>query len=372
VFVVGVGLHKYQFPTETPFVGLGIAAIREALGDAAVAWDRIETAYVGSTSIGMAAGPVMLKHLGATGLAVSQVENASASGSTALRMACMDVASGRSNVAIAIGVDKFGDGRRAANKDGVERLSPTAHVPAVRYALLADQYRRRYGIALETLAQVAVKNHGNAARNPYAQFRKPRTLDQVLQSSKIVGDLTQLQCCPRGDGAAAAIVMSEAGIAATGVNGARAIRVASSISNSERRAASDRRAVVEVVRDSAAAACAEAQINPKDLDLVELHDAFSVEELIYSEAMGLCGEGQGGDYLLAGASAIGGECAINASGGLLGMGHPLGPTGLGQVAEIVRQLRAEAGDRQHNGARTAMAHMIGLGTVAVAHVLTRN
>jgi len=370
VYVAGVGLHRYQFPTQTPYVQLGLAAVREALADAAVDWAAVESAYVGTGAIGMAAGRVMLRHLGSTGLAVQQVENASASSSTAFRLACLDVAGGASEIAIAIGVDKFGDGRRASSKDGLERLSPTALVPAVRYALLADHYRRRYHVQRETLAQVAVKNHGYAARNPYAQFRKSRTLEQVLASNPIAGDLTQLQCCPRGEGAAAAIVMSEAALARFDA-GKRAVRVLSSVATSERLGSPEVSSLIEIVRDSAAAACKDAGITPAQLDVVELHDAFSVEELLYTEAIGLCKEGQGGDYLLRGASAINGECAINPSGGLLGMGHPIGPTGVGQIAEIVRQLRGEAGERQHVGTRLALAHMIGLGSVAIAHVLAR-
>ncbi len=370
VYVAGIGLHAYQFPSDTPYVKLGLTAIRAALADASVPWPDVQSAYVGSAALGMAAGRVMLRHLGSTGLSVQQVENASASSSTAFRLACLDVASGASDVAIAIGVDKFGDGRRASGKDGLERLSPTALIPAVRYALLAERYRRRYGVAVETLAQVAVKNHGAAAKNPFAQFRKPRTLEQVLNSNPIVGDLTQLQCCPRGEGASAAIVMSEAALRRYGAE-ARAIRVSASVASSERLGTAESPAIVDIVRDSAAAVLREAGVSPQELDIVELHDAFSVEELIYTEAIGLCAEGQGGDFLLSGASAINGECAVNPSGGLLGMGHPLGPTGVGQIAEIVRQLRGEAGERQHTKARTGLAHMIGLGSVAIAHVLQR-
>jgi acetyl-CoA acetyltransferase len=370
VFAVGIGLHRYQYPSTTPYVSLGLEATRAALSDAAIEWPVVQSAYVAVTAIGTAAGRVMLRHLGSPGTSVCQVENASASGSTAFRLACLDVASGTSEVAIAIGVDKFGDGRRAASKDGIERLSPSVHVPAVRYALLGRSYRQRYGIPVEAVAAVAVKNHGNAARNPYAQNRKPRTLEEVLASTRIVGDLTQLQCCPRGEGAAAVIVMSEPALRQCPAAD-RAVRVAASVSLSERLPEPGQAAVVESVRTSTAAACRAAGVTAAGFDIVELHDAFSVEELIYTEAMGLCGPGQGADFLGSGASAIGGQCAVNPSGGLIGMGHPIGPTGLGQIAEIVRQLRGEAGERQHRGARVGLAHLIGLGGVAVAHVLSR-
>jgi len=370
VFIAGIGLHPYQFPTETPYTELGLTAVRAALADSGLAWDRVQSAYVGTTSIGMAAGRVMLRHLGSTGLAVTQVENASASGSFAFRQACMEVATGMSDVVLAVGVDKHGDGRRAANKDGLERLSETATIPAAKFAMMARTYLRERGASVEEMANVAVKNHGNAARNPFAQFRKPRTLEQVLASPRVVGDLTVQQCCPRGEGAAAVMVVSGNAIRKLGLDARRCVRVKASVAGSERPEAQYGDSAVELVRTSAQAAFDQAGIAPKELDLLELHDAFSVEELLYSEAIGVCDSGEGARYLARGDSQIGGRCAINASGGLIGMGHPLGPTGIGQLAEITRQLRGEAEGRQHPNARWGMAHMIGLGSVSVAHVLS--
>ena len=370
VFVAGIGLHPYQFPSETPYTVLGLAAVRAALADAGLAWPQVQAAYVGTTSIGMAAGRVMLRHLGSTGLAVTQVENASASGSFAFRQACMEIALGASDVVLAMGVDKHGDGRRAADKDGLERLSDTATIPAVKFAMMARSYLRERGSGIEAMAQVAVKNHGNAALNPYAQFRKPRTLEQVLASPKVVGDLTVQQCCPRGEGAAAVMLVSGNALRRLGLDPQRCPRVRASVANSERDEKNYGDGAVELVRDSAQAALAQAGIAATELDLLELHDAFSVEELLYSEAVGVCAPGEGAAYLARGDSRIGGRCAVNASGGLIGMGHPLGPTGIGQVAEITRQLRGEATGRQHPDARWGMAHMIGLGSVAVAHVLS--
>lgn len=370
VYVVGIGLHPYQFPNETPYVHLGLTATRDALGDAGIEWRSVRSAYVGTAAIGMAAGRVMFRHLGSTGLAVTQVESASASGCAAFRLACLEVAAGESDVVLAVGVDKFGDGRRAANKDGLASLSPTATNPVVKFALLARDYLRRHGLPAEAMARVAVKNHRNASLNPYAQFRKARTLEQVLASPKVVGDLTVQQCCPRGDGAAAVVLMSEQALARHGIDRRRAVRVTASVANSEGLGTAEEASVVEMVRTSTGLAYEQAGIGPEDLDLVELHEAFSIEELIYTEAMGLCEPGSGAAWLASGASGIGGRCAVNASGGLLGMGHPIGPTGIGQIAEIVRQIRGEAGPRQQPNARIGLAHMIGLGSVAFAHVLS--
>ncbi|MDN4588221.1 thiolase [Xenophilus aerolatus] len=371
VYVAGIGMHAYQFPSETPYTQLGLTAVRAALTDAGLAWPQVQSAYVGTTSIGMAAGRVMFRHLGSTGLAVTQVENASASGSFAFRQACMELASGVSDVVLAVGVDKHGDGRRAADKEGLARLSETANVPAVKFAMMARTYLRERSADAQAMAQVAVKNHGNAARNPYAQFRKPRTLEQVMGSPRVAGDLTVQQCCPRGEGAAAAILVSGRGLRRLGLDPARCVRVRASTACSETPESRYGAAAVDLVRASATAALAQAGVAASRLDLLELHDAFSVEELIYSEAIGVCEPGEGAAYLLRGDSQIGGRCAINASGGLIGMGHPLGPTGIGQIAEITRQLRGEAEGRQHAGATWGMAHMIGLGSVAIAHVLSR-
>jgi acetyl-CoA acetyltransferase len=375
VHVVGIGLHKYQFPSDTPYPVLGLTAIREALADAGLRWTDVDAAVVGTAALGMATGRVMLRHLGSTGLEVEQVENASASGSTAFRLACLQVASGEREVVLAVGVDKFGDGRRAALKDGLPMLSPTAHIPLVKFALLVRRCMREYGLTAADLAQVAVKNHGNASLNPYAQFRKPRTLEQVLNAPKVAGELTSLQCTPRGEGAAAVIVASAQAMTRLKLDTLRAVRVRASVSTSEA-LAEDAPAgvppIIDMVRTSSLAALDAAGVSARDLDLVELHDAFSVEELVYSEAIGICERGEGAHYLRRGASMIDGDCAVNASGGLIGMGHPLGPTGLGQIAEITRQLRGEAGSRQHRDARLGLAHMIGLGSVAVAHVLSRD
>jgi acetyl-CoA acetyltransferase len=355
-------------------VQLGLTAVRQALADAGLHWPQVPLAVVGSAAIGMAAGRVMLRHLGSTGLEVLQVENASASGSTALRIACLQVAAGEHELALALGVDKFGDGRRAATKDGLAPLSPTANIPLVKFALLAQRLMRDHGLTDEDLARVAVKNHGNAALNPYAQFRKPRTLQQVLGSARVAGCLTALQCTPRGEGAAAVIVAGEAGLKRLGLDRSRAVRVLSSVAASEclpEQAPPGVPPIVDMVRNSSRAALEAAGLGAAELDLVELHDAFSIEELVYAEAIGVCAPGDAAAALQRGDWSIGGRCAVNASGGLIGMGHPLGPTGIGQVAEIVRQLRGEAAGRQQPNARVGLAHMIGLGSVAVAHVLSK-
>ena len=366
VYVVGIGLHRYQKASKALYLELGLVAIREALADAEIEWSSVESAFVGNAILGMAPGRAMLKHLGATGLTLSQVENASASGSTAVRHACLDVATGISDVSIAIGVDKPGTVPISLSWTGSERLSSMS--PLLSFALLTNDYMNRYGATPEQIAAVAVKNHGNAANNPYAQFQKVRSLEEVLEHP-VAGSLTRLQCCPFGEGAAAVIIASDEGIDRLGITTSRAVQVIGSVSRSERVYAAEDSVIVELTRETAAQAFEESGVGPADLDVVEVHDAFSVEELLYTEALGLCAEGEGARQLADGRTQIGGECAVSASGGLIAMGHPFGPTGVGQVAEITRQLRGEAGVRQHAGARLGLAHMVGLGQVCLIHIL---
>jgi acetyl-CoA acetyltransferase len=370
VRVVGVGLHPYQRPSDTPYTALGVHAVRAALADAGLAWADVETAYTGTATTAMGMSRLMYRHLGATGIPMAQVENASASGSTAFRQACIDVAAGLADVAIAVGVDKplqFSSPQRAA---GLRDLVGSRVVPFTHFALLAQRYMYDHGATAEQLAMVAVKNSRNGALNPSAQRRKARTLAEVLAPPQVSGVLTRLQCCPISEGAAAVLVASDDAIERLGLDGDRAVRVLSSVARSET-VYSGENFDAALTRETAAQALSEAGVTAADLDIVELHDAFTVEELLYIEAMGISPAGRAAADLEAGQFDIGGRVAVSASGGLLAMGHPIGPTGVGQVCEITTQLRGEAGERQHPGARTGLAHMVGVGAVCIVHVLRK-
>jgi acetyl-CoA acetyltransferase len=368
VYVAGVGWHPYQKPSNTPYVQLGLVAVRQALTDAGLAWRSVESAYTATAMLGMAASRPMLKHLGVTGIPMTQVENASASGSSAFRLACMDVAAGASDVSLVLGVDKLAPIALAGTKTGISESAATYVAPVTHFALLADEYMRKYGATPEQLAAVAVKNYSNAALNPNAQRSKAYGLDDVMAGPAISGALTRLQCCPIGEGAAAVLVVSDEAIKERGIDRSRCVRVLASVQRSEGLYGS-RSFDAELTRATAELAYDQAAISPGDLDLVELHDAFSIEELQYVEAMGLVGEGQAASALADGRFSRGGTVAVNTSGGLLGSGHPIGPTGVGQIGEITTQIRGEAGPRQHPGARTGLAHMVGLGAVCVATIL---
>jgi acetyl-CoA acetyltransferase len=248
---------------------------------------------------------------------------------------------------------------------GGNRVAPFTH-----FALLANRYIHEYKATPEQFGMVAVKNSRNGALNPNAQRQTARTLEEVMAPPQISGPLTRLQCTPVGEGAAAVIVASEEGIRRHGLDASRAVKVLASAARSETVYRNENYDTV-LTRETTAQAIADAGITPADLDVVELHDAFTVEELLYVEAMGLCPPGQAVSALEAGEFDIGGRVAVSPSGGLLSMGHPIGPTGVGQICEITTQLRGEAGARQHPEARTGLAHMVGVGAVCIVHILSR-
>ncbi len=371
VHVVGVGLHPYQRPSDTAYTALGVHAVRSALADAGMHWSDVESAYTGTAVTSMALSRLMYRHLGSTGIPMVQIENASASGSSAFRQACIEVAAGICDVAIAVGVDKplqFSSPHAAA---GARDLLGSRVAPFTHFALLAERYMHEHGAEPGHFAAVAVKNTRNGALNPNAQRREPRTLEQIMAAPQISGVLTRPQCTPIGEGAAAAVVASVDAIERLGLDPRRCVRVLASAARSET-VCDGENFDAALTRDTTAQALADAAVEPAGIDIVELHDAFTVEELLYVEAMGLSEPGNAVEHLMNGEFDIGGRVAVSPSGGLLAMGHPIGPTGIGQICEIAAQLRGEAGARQHPDARTGLAHMVGVGAVCVVHVLQRD
>src|SRR5689334_7745730 len=226
VYVVGIGMHRYQFLSETTYIDLGLTAVRGALEDAKLSFREIESAYVGRALLPMACGRPILRHLGASGIPIVHVENASASGSTAFRHACIEVASGINDVSLVLGIDKPMPIARGESLTGIGNLADDAIAPFTHFAMLGDQYASRYNVKSEDFALVALKNHRNGAKNPFAQHQKERSLEEILGGKRISGTLTSLQCTPVGEGAAAVIVASEDGIKRLGMDASRAIRIA--------------------------------------------------------------------------------------------------------------------------------------------------
>ncbi len=370
VYVVGIGLDRYQRYSERSYIEFGLSAIRAALTDAGIQWPDVESFYLGTAMLGMAPGRAMIKHLGTTGIPIAQVENASASGSTSFRQACLDVASGLTDVSMAAGVDKPALLPRAHDGSPGDLIDKPP-MPVNHFALLANRYCELHGVTHEQLAAVAVKNHRNGAKNPFAQRQKERTLEEAMAPPFLAGLLNRHHCCPIGEGAAAVIVASEDAVERLKLNSDRNVRVLASVSGTEKVYEPGENWDVALTRDTTEQACHEAGVTPDRLDVVELHDAFTIEEIIYAEAMGLSQPGEGARDISAGEFDIGGRCALSPSGGLLAMGHPIGPTGVGQIAEITCQLRGEAGERQQPEATTGLAHMVGIGAVCLVHILQR-
>ena len=372
VAVIGVGLHPYgKFNDKKP-KDLAATAINAALSSAGLVWKDVQSAFCGHINLGMTAGARLLEPIGQTGLSITNVENASASGSYAFRGAYFDVASGEFEIALALGVDMLPrrepSAKPAAPKPADSESKPKpASGPMLKFAQDAQAHMRKYGTTLDQLAQVSVKQHFNGARNPYAHYQEEVTLEQVHSARMVADPLTVLHCCPMGDGAAAAILVSEDVVKRLGIK--QPIWISASVSQSVRAETPE---LTDLTAATAREAYKRAGIGPQDLGLIELHDAATIEEILYVESLGLCEEGQGGKLVESGATAITGKIPVNTSGGLLAMGHPFGPTGIGQIAEIFWQLRGEADKRQiPTPPKVGLAHMIGLGGTCIVHVLQR-
>ncbi|HJM74766.1 MAG TPA: thiolase family protein [Dehalococcoidia bacterium] len=367
VAVVGVGMTRFgQYPDQ-PYVEHGVEATRSALDDAGLEWNDIQYMYCGAANVGMTPGNRVAAELGATGIPVVNVENASASGSSAFREAYFAVADERCDIAIAVGVGKMGRIGGGGGGSQNERLAARAtgpSPPVAAFAMRAQRWMAKYGTDPRVFAQVAVKNHYHGSLNPYAQFQDVFTLEEVLASRVIAEPLHMLECCPTGDGGAAAIVATPAVAARLGRH--QVVRVTASAFAGIRHQ-DDPPMTVTASQD----AYEQAGIGPGDLDMVQLHDAFSIEELEYYAELGICEPDEAERLVIDGDTALGGRIPFNTDGGLISRGHPLGPTGLAQVWETTLQLRGDAGPRQIEGASNGLLQMIGAGGVCLVHILQR-
>jgi acetyl-CoA C-acetyltransferase len=334
-------------------------AVAEALAEAGER--TIDAIYLGTVFGAPGVAQRALHHLGLTNIPIITVENACASGTTAFHEAAKMVELGRFENVLAVGVEKMTDNFAGAiHPESTDPEGRSGLALPSLYALAATRYQALYGLTDEDLALVSVKNHGHAVHNDRAQHRTPHTVDEVLASRMIADPLTLLQCCPIADGAAAAVLS-----APTGTNGEIVVR--SSVLNSG--GLWDYRSEhvwgFELVSATAQAAYEAAGIGPTDVDVVECHDAFTIGEIVTTEALGLAPEGEGALLLRTGHTTVGGPQPVNPSGGLLSRGHPLGATGLAQVAEIVWQLRGDAGARQVDNARIGLVETMGGGVAGI-------
>ena len=378
---------KFSKPgTQDPYPVMASTAIREALADAGIGLDKVEQAFAGYCYGATTCGQRALYEVGMTGIPVINVRNACATGSTALLLARQAILAGSADCALAFGFEEMRPGA-LANDDF--RTSPVDRIITrfnelgypVEEAMAApgffgaagEDYVKRYGADPRLFAEVAVKTRRHAAANPMALFTRPIDVDEVMQAPRIYGQfLTRLMACPPTCGAAAVIVVSERFARERGLD--RAVRIAGQAMKTDSEASFDSALDLvgrDITRRAAADAFEQAGFGPNEVDVVELHDCFTPNEVISYESLGLCAEGEASRLVADGDNTYGGRYVVNPSGGLMSKGHPLGATGLAQCYELVQQLRGEAGARQVEGAKVALQHNIGMGGAGVVTVYTR-
>ncbi|MFD6245516.1 thiolase C-terminal domain-containing protein [Streptomyces roseolus] len=392
-YVIGVGTTRFEKPEtrDWQYWDMAREAGTAALADAGVPYEKVEQAAVGHCFQASTAGQRAVYELGLTGLPVYNLNNNCATGSTALMTARQFVEGGIADCVLALGFEKMsrgslGGGAGAgdfatspvarhygvmAAAHGFAASPPTAQI----FGNAAREHMERYGTTEAQLAAVAAKNHLHSSRNPQAQFQDVHTVDEILASKPVHHPLTRLQCSPTSDGAAAALVASARFVAEHGLE-ERAVEIAGQAMTTDTGESFASGSCIDAVgrpmaREAARRAYEASGLGIEDVDVIELHDCFSVNELLTYEALGMCAEGASGKLVESGATTYGGRWVVNPSGGLISKGHPLGATGLAQAAELVRQLRGEAADRQVPGARVGLAHNIGLGGAAVVTLLRR-
>ncbi|RYF53857.1 MAG: thiolase family protein, partial [Comamonadaceae bacterium] len=356
VFVVGAAMAPFGKHKSSSYVGLAIQPLIDALNSAGLDKNSVDAVYCGHAYGGMMTGQRICKEIGLGGVPITNIDNACSGGATAVHEGWAAIRRGEADVVVVIGVEKltqFGGGTLPLSPEDRE-VRQGIVMPAV-YAMRATRYLYETGATTEDLARVSVKARRHGARNPFAQMRTEVTLEQVLASRPIADPLTLLMCCPTGDGASVVILASDKARRRLGV---KAVRVAASVLHSGQVAEGFRDMTKpEITYESAHDAYTQAGIEPHDLDVIELHDAFAIAELVYYEALGIAPRGQAVDLIRSDATTYGGKVVVNPSGGLLAKGHPVGASGVAQVAEAFWQLTNRAGDRQVDDARYALTHV---------------
>lgn len=383
VFVAGVGMIPFTKPGKSgTYSDMGEQAARIALADAGLDYSLVQQAYVGYVYGDSTSGQAALYGIGQSGIPIINVNNNCATGSSALFLARQAVASGTVDCALALGFEQMVPGalgsvfsdrpdpltRFAAVRDQLQAGDQSAPMAAQFFGGAGQAYVEEYGIDPAIFAEISVKARKHAANNPNAVFRDLVTAEQVLASPQIFGPLTRLQCCPPTCGAAAAVVCSAEFAKKHGLSVDVVIAAQSLTTDTPSTFESmDLRKVIgyDMAAAAANAVYEAAGIGPEDIPVVELHDCFTTNEFLTYEALGLTPTGTAEKFIRDGDNTYGGRVVTNPSGGLLSKGHPLGATGLAQCAELVWQLRGQAGDRQVDGARVALQHNLGLGGACV-------
>ena len=390
VVVAGVGMIPFAKPgASAPYHEMGTEAVKLALADAGLGYDKVQQAYAGYVYGDSTCGQRALYHVGMTGIPIVNVNNNCSTGSTALFMARQMIASGALDCVLAVGFEQMKPGalgsvytdRPSAFEEfdaAADQLIDAPGIPlALRYFGGAGlSHMKKYGTPLDAFAKVRAKASRHAKNNPLALFRKEVTADDVMKDQVIwPGVMTRLMACPPTCGGAAAVLVSERFADKHGIG--KEVRIAAQAMTTDTPStfkAGDMMQLVgyDMAKEAAGRVYESAGVGPDDLDVVELHDCFAHNELITYEALGLCGEGEAGKFINDGDNTYGGRIVTNPSGGLLSKGHPLGATGLAQCYELTRQLRGTAGATQVEGAKVALQHNLGLGGACVVTLYKRH
>jgi acetyl-CoA acyltransferase len=392
VWILGISMTRFGKHKDKDSLDLGSEAAINAMRDAGVGIGDIGVLAAGNLIGGNGFGQLLQKQIGQTGIPVYNVANACATGATALRVVVMAIKSGEVDTGMAVGVEKLsgaglltGNARKAEGghwvRDGrygavapLDGRVGTETMPGV-FAQIGMEYAHKYGGAdFELFARISEKNHAHSTLNPMAAYQKRLTLDEIMNDVMIAYPNTRPMCSANCDGAAAAVLVSETKLRTLSVEQQRrAVKISASVLTSD--PWTDGCQVLPdintLTRRAAATAYEQAGIGPADLDLVELHDCFATAELVHYDNLGLCEPGGAVDFFSSGAPWRDGSTPVNVSGGLQSKGHPVSATGIANVWEVATHLRGEAGDRQIEGARVGLAHVIGLGSACGVHVLEK-
>jgi len=384
VYVVGVGMTKFEKPGSRAwdYPDMAKEAGTKALEDAGIPYGEVQQAAVGYVYGESTCGQRSVYQLGLTGVPVYNVNNNCSTGSTALFLGKQLVEGGIADCVLALGFEKMEKGSLGAKY--TDRINPmdrhfdmmvklrgfeTSPVAPQIFGNAGREHMERYGTKPEQFAKIGLKNHRHSVNNPYSQFQDEYTLEEILAAPMVHAPLTKLQCCPTSDGSAAAVLASEEFVHKHSLE-AKAIEIIGQAMVTDTADTFESKSSIaligsEMTRLAAQRVYEQTGLGPEDVDVIELHDCFSSNEMITYEALGLCGEGQGGKLIDEGAVTYGGQWVVNPSGGLISKGHPLGATGLAQCSELNWQLRGESEKRQVAGAKIALQHNIGLGGAVV-------
>ena len=395
VWILGITMTKFGKHPDKDVVDLGSLAAMGALADAGVSMRDMGILAAGNLmNASSGFGQQLQKQIGQTGIPVYNVANACATGATALRTVIMAVKAGECDMGLAVGVEKLagagllGGGGRAKSDGKV--WSPAGRYGAVMptdgrigtdampgtFAQVGMEYGHKYGeVSFETFAKISEKNHAHSTLNPLAAYSKRFTLDEIMNDMMIAYPNTRAMCSANCDGAAAAVVVSESKLRTLSLEQQRrAVKVSASVLTTDpyEEACQILPNVNTLTRNAARTAYEQAGVAPEDLDLVELHDCFATAELVHYDNLMLCPEGGAVDFFESGAPWRDGSTPVNVSGGLQSKGHPISATGIANIWEICHHLRGEAGDRQIDGAKVGLAHVIGLGSACGVHILEKS